>query len=125
MPTLAQHVAQGRQNEALSQLIQATNPDWAVTTLFYAALHYVMAFSLAHPPMRPYYGNLKSHDATIKTLTKMAPRIGKQYRRLFDASLAARYDCQIFTQQDVNDFRDQDLAAVKAYVRKYLPLTPP
>jgi len=44
MPTLQQHVTQARRNEELSRSIESSYPDWAVMTLFYAALHYVKAF---------------------------------------------------------------------------------
>ena len=121
MPTLQQHVTQARRNEELSRSIESSHPDWAVTTLFYAALHYVKAFSHVHPPMRSAGAATISHDAVISALGQQAPRIHRQYRRLFDGSLDARYQCQVFSQREVDAFRDGDFSAIKTYVHKYLP----
>lgn len=121
MPTLEQHIAQARRNEALSIQLQAEHPDWAVAILFYAALHYVGAFALVHKPMQLEGISLDSHASTIRALRDKAPSIRHEYRRLYDASMDTRYQCQQFSQQEINDLRDRDFDKIKAYVRKYLP----
>ena len=43
MPSRAEHIAKAEANEQVAHLLQAVHPDWAVTALFYAAVHWVDA----------------------------------------------------------------------------------
>lgn len=119
MPTTAEHRAKAENNEFLVE--QLDNPfwDWAVTSLFYAALHYIEAyFATLVPPVRP--GNHQTRDNHIHADGKLA-RIYVDYRQLEDESRDARYDARVtFTQADVARTRTY-LNKVKAVVIPLLP----
>ncbi len=106
MPTINEHLAQARGNEDFAdRLIETwgdTHAAWALTVLFYSAVHYGRAFVRArqgptitsHPGFETYFlrtGGTSQHYAF--------------YRRLKDESEHARYDCVSFTAQDVSDMK--------------------
>jgi len=97
MPTTEQHLAQARRNEAFLGTFDLADPrylDWAVTVIFYAALHYLRALMSKHR-----YTNISRYgdmDMAFERLTvlKRNPQIYDAYRDLKDDSRSARYDKQ-------------------------------
>jgi hypothetical protein len=85
------HVDQSRRNRDLSQNLaqDGTFPEWAVTLLFYAALHLVQAHfvqtatSVANIP-----DNHKVRNERVRTTSQA---IRKQYKSLYDLSIQSRY----------------------------------
>jgi hypothetical protein len=95
VPSKDEHLDRAQDNEALANSLDLNaniNVDWAITILFYAALHYVDAFLAVkshHPP------NHDSRDSEIQTNGSLSV-IYSDYRRLKDRSIAARYGCANF-----------------------------
>jgi hypothetical protein len=124
MPTATQHIAQAAHNEALSLAVEADYADWAVTALFYAALHYVEAYFYVHAARQhapPHYTN---HSLRGPAVRIRIPRMYRHYQRLFDRSIQARYDCVAFAQSNVQYLRQNDLEPLKQYVQQNMPPAP-
>lgn len=116
MPNRRTHVAKFRHNERLSHSLEGTaNNDWAVTTMFYAALHLVDA-CLA-PAQHPRRHVDRRH--IVSTDPRLQP-IWQHYRQLEDRSQDARYDCTRFTDQQVRSLRSQHFEPLKRHLRRIL-----
>lgn len=120
MPDLARHLAQAARNEALSQQLEVGYPEWAITALFYSALHYVEAYFYHHAG-----GSQPQHYVTHGTRNSgVAQRLGtlhRPYMVLYNRSRDARYDCVQFTTTDVQRLRQNELAQIKQHVLNSLP----
>lgn len=83
------HIERAEKNEAFALALNPADHfqvDWAVTALFYAAVHYIDAYLLSHELARP-----RTHvkrDGRIRDLSDLVA-IWPDYRRLKDMSLAA------------------------------------
>ena len=103
MPDKLQHLERARGNESLVRsldLEDGIQVDWAITMLFYSALHYIDSF-LAGKNL-----HARGHDARDSEVSvngTLSP-IYNDYRRLKDASRAARYDCVDYTQSHFSQF---------------------
>jgi len=119
VPTTAEHRAKAENNEFLSSELNNPFWDWAVTGIFYAALHYVEAyFSSRIPPLRPPTHKLRA--GYIHADAYLDP-IYIDYRQLEDESRNARYDARMtFDQADVVRTRAY-LEKIKAVVIPLLP----
>ena len=89
MPSLREHLEKSKHNETLADLLATKNDyfDWAVTVLFYAALHYVDAV-LSVSRLDPL-NHAQRHSAmgANDTLRRIFP----EYRNLETMSRNARY----------------------------------
>ena len=100
MPTKVQHLKKATENESLSSLLNLAVPaasDWAITMLFYAAVHYVEAFFSKSGQ------HLKRHKLRANAIqgnAKLRP-IYLDYRELQTYSETARYQAVFFTSADV------------------------
>lgn len=94
--------------------LRGRHNDWAVTALFYAALHYVDMYFVAHGPPYSFPAHSKRNQAIQNQLTP----IWMDYRVLLDESRYARYDGASYTDQDVDDFRRNELERIKAHLRQ-------
>jgi hypothetical protein len=95
VPSKEEHLSRAHENEALAgslDLDVTLNVDWAITILFYAALHYVDAY-LATKPIHPPSHDFR--DSEIENNGSLSP-IYNDYRRLKDKSVAARYEIANF-----------------------------
>ena len=100
MPDRNDHLTRAKQNEILASKLNAdigVSVDWAVTMIFYAALHYVDAF-LAGKNLHPL--NHKQRDEEIEKNGSLSS-IYPDYRRLKDFSRAARYDIPNFSKDKI------------------------
>jgi hypothetical protein len=122
VPTAAQHIEKAKRNEAAALLIQATYPEWAVTALFYAAMHYVEAFFFIQETKRPFPSHYKDHADRRKGIALRAARISVHYETLFGDSFAARYTHENFSSAYVDRLREREFEAVKSYIIGKLPL---
>lgn len=120
MPDVAQHLAQAARNEGLSQQLEVQQPEWAMTVLFYASLHYVEAyfFDQATGSQPQHYST--HAQRTLGVTTRLPNNIAKCYKRLYTRSRQARYDCVVFTTADVQRWRRDALEPIKHYVQGIL-----
>jgi uncharacterized protein (UPF0332 family) len=127
MKTRDEHLKQAKANEAHADaLLQNASPEslaWAVTALFYSAVHYGRAFLAASrtPTITSHVG-FESYFRRSWKVTPTTPDVFDLYRRLKDESEAARYDCASFSKTQVENlkvnflvpFRDAILAALES-----------
>jgi hypothetical protein len=86
------HLVQAQGNESFYEDIGAdrsTTPDWAMTVLFYAALHYAQAAVFHLQGSNP-----SNHQALKSVIRKTFGAIAAEYETLEDASRRARYECE-------------------------------
>lgn len=119
MANVSQHLEQARRNEqflATLDLPSSTYLDWAVTIIFYAALHYLRAlFAYHHVTNIARYGDMdKAFDRIL--LLKRHPEIYSDYRQLKDDSREARYNIWRPSLGEVIDFRDGELQRIRDFV---------
>lgn len=110
MPSEDDHLAQARHNEEFADFLLAQSDErflgWAVTSVFYAAVHYGRAFLrfksgpaiTSHPGFETHFLRI-SRDQSLYNL----------YRRLKDESERARYDCAHYTKNDVGNLTQKYL----------------
>jgi hypothetical protein len=114
-PSRQQHIGQAEHNEALFHALEATNfTDWAVTALFYAALHLVDAF--LWPVRLPSHARRGTFIAPSSDLSAMYAH----YRELQDRSEDARYECVSFTAADVQQLFSADFFPIRQRLRQLL-----
>jgi hypothetical protein len=114
--TKDEHLAKAEANESFADNLQLNSPvdvDWALTALFYAAVHYVQA----------YFANI---GRDFVTHTNRCSAIQKdpnlkaaygEYRELMSLSRDARYEQSCFAKGHVRYAKEQ-LSAVKQVVLK-------
>lgn len=100
MPQKHEHVAKAKHDEEfVNSLDLSTTPylDWAITALFYAALHYVEA----------YFASMKRHSPDHRTRDSAIQRDSRiralynDYSELKNFSINARYYVTTFSPRDV------------------------
>lgn len=98
MPLKPEHISKAEHNEKLaSTLSQTAYLDWAVTVIFYAALHYVdaiLAASVVHPETHSERNDAIGTNATLMT-------IRAEYRILETLSRNARYRSMKINPEDL------------------------
>lgn len=120
-PTRQQHIDQANANEQLSYRLQSTDPEWALTTLFYAALHWMSAY-LGDIGLYPTTHALRRIN--INSRPELA-QIRYRYFFLQDKSESARYDCVRFSAQDVARIRAIYFDPLKRTLQALLDQPPP
>lgn len=92
MASSSDHYSQAQTNEGFYEALGAdssTTPEWAMTALFYAALHYAQAaFVYLQPASAP--SDHKERRGAIRTQFRA---IARDYETLYDESRKARYEC--------------------------------
>ena len=91
MPQRHEHLLRAQEDEALAHSLDLNRGvcvDWAITMLFYSALHYIDAY-LVFSGSRPRNHQLR--DRVIENNGSLSP-IWNDNRRLKDLSQAARYE---------------------------------
>ena len=117
MATRDEHLAQAAHNELVAEaLVAASHYDWAVTALFYAALHLIQAWlsQSQNPP-----GN---HAARERVMSNSAELRGvlDSYNALRARSESARYDRHRFSAQEYADIRQTLFFSVQTHVGNLL-----
>ncbi len=125
MPSFDGHLAQAEKNERFYHSLDIRTSkflDWAVTSLFYSALHYVDAYLAARVP--PFGSHPDNHTARGLWIDRVAElsRIEAEYRWLRNYSESARYGLMRFTPQQVSDIYNFRFRAVKQHIRNLLNL---
>ena len=117
--TRAQHLAKSRNNENFAAALHTATTagrEWAVTALFYAALHCLQAYFAARTDRIPI-----THGHRSSAIQRDAAISGAydEYRELSDLSRSARYDCEVIQPGHVR-FAQEWLASIKAIVAPHL-----
>ncbi len=119
MPSLNEHLAKSEHNEGLADALATKTQyfDWAVTVLFYAALHYVDAV-LSASRTDPL-----SHEQrhTAMGVNDTLRRIFPEYRSLETMSRNARYFALPIGANDWKSVKD-DFDILRAHIRGRLKL---
>ncbi len=119
MPTKEEHLAKAAGNETLAlslALDNQTNIDWALTILFYSAVHYVEAyFALSGQ-------HLKSHTTRDSWIGRDSAlkRIFNEYQDLKFYGYNARYEVSNFKVTDVRDVAIKAHATIRAYIETFI-----
>lgn len=117
--TKEEHLYKAAQNEAFADNIKLDSDcsiGWAVTVIFYSALHYIEAYFVTY---RKGYNNHYSRSSAIQN----DPRIRSlydDYRKLEDLSREARYDAASFNKGDLvsaKEFKENIRQAVEALLK--------
>lgn len=119
MPARDNHLRQAQHNEAfvVSLNLDSTDYlDWAVTGIFYAALHYVESF-LASQNIHSSSHGFRLH--VFQEQQNLKP-IYNQYRVLKTRSENARYDLQQFSPVEVRELISAELQEVKSHISQLL-----
>ena len=118
MPGTPVHINQAQHKEEFFLSFDRTvYSDWAITVLFYAALHYVDAF-LAHVGIRNPGGH-SNREQYIQSRPELQP-IYNEYSRLKNRSASARYYARRFSPEEIERCRNQDLENIKQRIRSIL-----
>jgi uncharacterized protein (UPF0332 family) len=110
----AEHQSWAQQNEAFYQHIGGSHsqwPDWAMSALFYAAVHEIQA-ALVASSSRP-----RDHKERMVILREKWPTLGTLYETLFTRSRQARYECHRHSQADLA-LAEVALTQVKSEIAK-------
>jgi HEPN domain-containing protein len=120
LATEAQHAAQSEHNLLVAgRLADADAYDWAITALFYAALHLLQAY-LTRTGI--HVTTHMARDRYMRAATDLLP-ILSDYRALRDASEHARYECRAFSGPEFLSIRDNAFLAITSHLRSLLGVT--
>ena len=116
VPIQQDHIDQAEHNEGLAlSLLDTPHTDWAVTALFYAALHLLDAY------LTPQ-GRLTSHQERIGFVFRSPDfsSAASHYRELLDRSQDARYDCARFNSAFARALVQSDFEPFKRQAHRLL-----
>lgn len=119
MPTAQQHLDGAERNEQFAKSLELSDhaqADWAVTAIFYAALHYVDAFFVSRSDKPAFH---TQREGKIRDTPELVG-IWMDYRRLKDMSREARYDLAPYTHVEFHSAL-KHLEKVRSQVLAYLP----
>lgn len=119
MPDVRTHLQQAQHNETFFAGIDLRSySDWAVTVLFYAALHYIDAYLAQAGHLDPGV-----HDVRDSLIRRYVPtrQVARQYFRLKNFSRTARYYGGRFFPADVTGLYRGEFETVKIAMTAQLP----
>jgi hypothetical protein len=116
MTSPEQHEQQAADNVGLHELLVAQDRylDWALTALFYAALHYVDAFLLPEDPRTH-----SRRNRLVRGRAELAP-MWPSYRMLMDRSRDTRYECFDPTPEQLRYYRERHFQPLQDHMRRLL-----
>jgi len=108
--TFQDHLSQANHNERLFQQLGSGSLgayDWAITVMFYSLLHFVDAWLLQHHNIIPK-GHTKKRGVLGRNdyVKQHLPQIYGAYKRLYDASIRARYEGAYLTPGSLGDYQN-------------------
>jgi hypothetical protein len=121
LPTKDQHIKKAERNEVFAEFLATKTKylDWAVTVLFYAALHYIdaiLAVSLADPE------DHKERKAQM-AVNDTTRRVYREYRLIETVSWNSRYFAMPIEAEDWNKVKPE-FDALRGHIRSRLGLKP-
>ena len=94
--------------------------DWAATSLFYAAVHYVNAYFAKHgTPIPRRHTNPDPKSPGRMNIVQQDPNLSAiypHYRHLDDESRDARYELRIISEADYDKFLLPKLDKIKSFI---------
>jgi uncharacterized protein (UPF0332 family) len=120
MPSVNEHIQQAEKNERFFNDFDLKNTqflDWAITALFYSALHYVDAY-LATKSQHPF--NHRKRDWRLTKEQKLK-NIYSYYVELKNRSEDARYKIVQFPPRFVSSLEVKEFTHVKSHIRSLIP----
>ena len=104
MPTEPQHLAKALNNRSIATALGADPTDhtataWALTVLFYSALHYIEAFN----SRTNFHGHTHQQVNDQVRRNPVLEAIKYDYRDLQNFSWNARYDTTRYSQQHLDE----------------------
>jgi hypothetical protein len=115
MPSEPDHLTKAANNEKFADSLSLngrTEVEWALTALFYSALHYVEAY--LHKQFKIDSRNHDSRDKAINRDSRLR-RVFVEYQKLKTLGWAARYSRTEFGRQAYIDARPH-LSTIKAKI---------
>lgn len=116
MPTVKEHINKAKYNENFFEDIRNSYPDWAITGLFYSALHYVDAFLKSKQISAEDH---KTRSWFINS-TKQLKSIYSEYRAMYDYSVNARYKMWIVNKESLEDIYKNFYLPIKKHLKDLL-----
>jgi hypothetical protein len=117
-PAAQAHVDQARANFALYQKLRADGEcTWALTLLFYSALHLVDAWFVQNRYGRPR-DHMERGDWIRTHLASIGRRPNTHYPDLLSASMDGRYRLRVFTHAEVGAYEHGEFGHIKAQMAK-------
>ena len=128
MATPTAHRTKALHNEQLiqhHQLGAGEFADWAVTVLFYSAVHWLRALitSSGLPDVRDYSGEDRAAAELLRKRV-LDNQAWVWYRDLKDDSRDARYEMRIFTPADFDEVNRDSFTPFRAFVLSRLNFPP-
>jgi hypothetical protein len=103
MPEQRDHEGQEASNKAFYRGLDAHYDDWAITVLFYVAVHTVHAFLADQGTLTAEQRHPSSHDDVEIALREAGKSTAaSSYHMLRDASRQVRYECRRFPDRIPN-----------------------
>ena len=114
------HIAQAEKNERLYEVLLGTEfNDWAVTALFYAALHYVDAYIASSTGVSP--SNHSARNYLVDSVPSLTD-ISRAYSDLYRLSRDVRYEIFSVSTDATLRVRSQRFDPIRAHIRALLGL---
>jgi hypothetical protein len=108
VPSARKHRQQAADNEDFYRRVlggaSASRSDWAMTLIFYTAVHDVQALIVRKNWLVRDHGQLQlpeTHGQRLMALHRYCPQVEADYRTLKTWSEGARYDCQTYSATDL------------------------
>jgi hypothetical protein len=126
MATPLEHKAKALHNERLLEALELTGDDfadWAVTVLFYSALHWMRALAAQEGyQIRSYrrYKEYPGEDEVFQGTGAFSPQAFDWYRHLRDDSRSARYETQPFSASEFRSLQQECFVPFKSFVTSKL-----
>ena len=117
-PTPSDHVRKADENKKFGFGMNAAHPTsagWALTALFYSALHYAEAYFLKISVQTDSHADLFDAIKFDPNLRK----IYREYRHLFDYGYDARYRLIVYGKADIEKARPS-IDAVERHIKNLL-----
>jgi hypothetical protein len=107
------HLAQARRNYRLYLQLRAGGEftEWALTVLFYTAVHLVQAYAAQHGPWVP-----ANHGERAEYIRERLGPVFHDYRDLQDRSEDVRYDLWTISEGELAEWHDRQFAHIAAYL---------
>lgn len=121
MPLTPEHLAKSSAVETLALSMDVSKPgaiDWAITMLFYSALHQVEAYFAKQKIHHGGHGGTSGRDSSIEN-DPYTNGISQTYQRMKTASINARYNVMTYTPAKITAMK-KDLDTIKAHIAPLL-----
>ncbi len=116
-----EHIAQAEKNERLYEILLGTEfNDWAVTALFYSALHYVDAYIASSTGVSSSNHNERNYLVdSVVSLTE----IRQAYSDLYRLSRNVRYEIFHVSTDAAMRIKSRRFDPIRSHIRALLNLT--